>query len=284
MTISSVVLHKGEEPPISGTNGSGTVFFSGCTLGCLFCQNHQISRAQTGREVGHDEFVGLLLRLQDEGAHNINLVTGTHFIPGIVSGLIEARAKGLRIPAVWNSGGFESDAGLDLLADHIDIYLPDIKCLDSDTALRLFSAPMYADAVLPAVRRMIRPAEYDENGMMKSGTIIRHLVLPGFMDNTRRVLKVFSEEFRDRALLSMMVQYLPPQDDRLCSALPDRLKDRNGKLTADEYDTLIAWLEEFGIEEGFVQEPEDDSGWLPDFERDNPFPENYSRVIRYWRD
>ena len=282
LKISSAVLHKGEEPPISGSRGSGAVFFTGCTLGCSFCQNYQISANDMGTEQTEQEFVQILLDLQNKGAHNINFVTGTHFIPGIAKCLSAARKSGLTIPAVWNTSGFESEEGLAILSDCIDIFLPDIKTVDPCISARILGTESYARNIIPAIEKMIVPPVYDEQGLMKKGTITRHLVLPGLSENTRQVLELFSEKFRDRALISLMVQYAAPSGPALSDDFPDRMKKRSGGLSPLEYDELIEWLDLYKIEEGFVQDLSDDYGWLPDFKRYNPFPGEYSEVVWHW--
>ncbi len=283
LKVSSIVLHKGEEPPVSGTNGSGAVFFSGCPLGCSFCQNHQISSQGAGAVISSAEFVSLLLKLEKKGAHNINFVTGTQFIPGIIACLKTAREYGLAIPAVWNTSGFESAYGLEMLTGNMDIFLPDIKTVDTGVSLKILGTGLYAQNIISAIDKMAVPPVFDDKGLIKKGTIIRHLVLPGLMENTRQVLELFSERYRDRALLSLMVQYAVPDGAALSSGLPQRMKSGAGGLSPKEYDKLIEWLDLYEIDEGFVQDLLQDRGWLPDFARFNPFPEEYSEVVWHWK-
>ena len=273
----AAVLHRGEEPPLTGGSGSGTVFFSGCTLGCPFCQNMQISSGGMGRALPDDELADVFLALQQHGAANINLVTATQFIPSVLNAAAEARSSGLVIPFVWNSSGWETKEAVEALSDVVDIWLPDIKTLDQGAAGRLFSAPEYPLAAASAVTAMADDVEAksgaaEEDGLMKRGLIVRHLVMPGELESTRGVLKWYSENLSGRALLSLMVQYTDTRSDGSGYIMPD-----------SEYQRILDWLEDFGIEEGFVQEPEAASAeWIPDFSRSNPFPEAYSVPVWHW--
>ncbi|MCL1836374.1 MAG: radical SAM protein [Treponema sp.] len=257
-------LHMGEEPPLSGKGGSGTIFVSGCNLGCACCQNWQISgggRAEgerLGRAVSAEEFAAICFALQDRGAENVNVVTGSHAIPAIARGLRAAKTGGLRIPALWNSSGYESVAALALLDGLVDTWLPDLKTLDSSLAARFFGTPDYPQAAQAAIRWMLanRPQE----------VIVRHLILPGCLESTRSVLRWFAEN-AGGAPLSLMSQYTPMGK---ASAAPDRFVSRR------EYETVLGWLEEFGIEDGFCQELVVGSDWLPDFRRPNPFSSELS--------
>jgi putative pyruvate formate lyase activating enzyme len=267
LRIAAALIHFGEEPPLVGTGGSGTIFISGCNLGCAFCQNWQISHANSGkpslgRDVSSEEFVKICAALKDKGAENINIVTGSHAIPGIVQGLIAAKSAGLRMPVLWNSSGYESTEALELLKEHVDIYLPDLKTLDSEIAAKFFNAPDYPKTAAAAILNMI------ETGKK---VIIRHLILPGLLESTRAVLRWFADNTSDRAQLSLMTQYTP---------IPGRQKQMpNGFLTEEDYKTVIGWLKEFNIEDGFCQELVTGSEWLPDFTRANPFSSKLSKPV-----
>ena len=264
-------LHLGEEPPLSGTGGSGTIFVSGCNLGCACCQNWQISSGggraveeRLGRAVSTEEFAAICFALQDRGAQNVNVVTGSHAIPAIVQGLRAAKTGGLRIPVLWNSSGYESVAALALLDGLVDTWLPDLKTLDSSLAARLFGAPDYPQAAQAAIRWMLKNRP--------RGVIVRHLILPGCLESTRSVLRWFAKN-AGGALLSLMSQYTPMDK---ASAAPDRFVSRR------EYETVLGWLEEFGIEDGFCQELVTGSDWLPDFRRPNPFSSELSVPVWHY--
>jgi putative pyruvate formate lyase activating enzyme len=260
-------LHSGEEPPVSGSGGSGTIFVSGCNLGCVFCQNYQISAAGgkcPGRTVSAEEFAAICLELQRQGAENINIVTGSHAVPAIVQGITVARNGGLTIPLLWNSSGYESPAALKLLQNHIDMYLPDLKTLDSGIAARFFNAPDYPAAAASAILQMI--------GYRPRRVIVRHLILPGYLDSTKAVLRWFAGHAKGMAQLSLMTQYTPMP--HACGAgAPDRFLNRQ------EYQTVLGWLDEFSIEDGFYQELVSGSDWLPDFNRPNPFSSELSKPV-----
>jgi putative pyruvate formate lyase activating enzyme len=256
-------LHRGEEPPLSGKGGSGTVFVSGCNLGCAFCQNWQISRSlRLGRAVSTGEFTALCLELQNRGAENINIVTGSHAVPALAQCLSAAKTAGLRLPVLWNSSGYENPETLELLDGLIDTWLPDLKTLDSALAARFFNAPDYPAAAAGAILWMI--------GNRPGGVIIRHLILPGYLESTRAVLRWFADNATGKAQLSLMTQYTPIDG---AYHAPGRFLDKR------EYETVMGWLEEFGIEDGFCQELVTGSDWLPDFNRPNPFASNLSVAI-----
>ena len=268
LRIAAAVLHRGEEPPIAGTGGSGTIFVSGCNLGCVFCQNYQISRGEGGGRVGWtvsaETFAEICLALRDRGAENINIVTGSHAIPELVQGIAAAKKAGLQIPVLWNSSAYETAEALELLGEHIDIYLPDMKTLDSKIAARFFNAPDYPAVAAAAILKMIDMA----HDKLREMVIIRHLILPGCLESTRQVLRWFADNARGRAQLSLMTQYTP---------IPDRGQTAPKRfLREDEYETVLSWLEEFEIDDGFCQELVTGSGWLPDFSRPNPFSSELS--------
>jgi putative pyruvate formate lyase activating enzyme len=283
--LALATLHRGEEPPLCGAGGSGAVFFSGCTLKCVFCQNCDISNEDVGREIDGGELAAVFLELQRRGAGNVNLVTGTHFFPSIAESMKIAVSKGFKLPVLWNSSGFENSDGLEIIESFADVYLPDLKTLDGELARMFFNAPGYPKAAAAAVRRMAACSApvFDEAGMLVKGTIVRHLVLPGYLENTRDVLTWFANNLKDKALLSVMFQYLPPR-----SAPPRRAGPATGdapsRIIEDaEYYSVVGMLEELGIDDGFVQEPEADSPWFPDFTKDNPFPDDFSSVVWHWK-
>jgi putative pyruvate formate lyase activating enzyme len=248
-----------------GTGGSGTIFISGCNLGCAFCQNYQISQGEKerlGRTVTAEEFTKICKALRDKGAENINIVTGSHAIPTIAEGLAAAKNAGVQIPVLWNSSAYETTEALELLKDSVDIYLPDLKTLDSEIADKFFNAPDYPQTASSAILKMIETANTKEK------VIIRHLILPGFLESSRTVLRWFAENAVGRAQLSLMTQYTP---------IPNRKRPMpNRFITEDEYEKVLGWLEEFGIEDGFCQELVTGSEWLPDFNKQNPFSSELS--------
>ncbi|AEF82853.1 radical SAM protein [Leadbettera azotonutricia] len=276
LRIASASLHRGEEPPITGTGGSGTIFVSGCNLGCVFCQNFQISRQAMGKPVSESEFAGICLVLQEKGAGNINIVTGSHAAPALAAGIDLAREKGLGIPVLWNSSGYDGVESLAILKDRIDVYLPDLKTLDSGIAKRFFNAPDYAEHAAAAIKKMMeyRELKYDGERLV-SGVMVRHLALPGCLEATREVLGWFAEHCKGRALLSLMTQYTPVGSGK---NIPDRY------VSETEYETMLGWLEEFGIEDGFCQELAAGSEWLPDFNKSNPFSSELSSPVWHWQD
>jgi putative pyruvate formate lyase activating enzyme len=228
--------------------------------------------------VDDGEFARICLVLQEKGAENINIVTGSHAAPALIRGIAAARSRGLVIPALWNSSGYESPEILSLLSDTVDVYLPDLKTLDEEVAGRFFNAPDYPRRAGKAVLKMMESRElrYNDAGtVMVSGVIIRHLVIPGFTAATRQVLRWFAENAQGRALLSLMTQYTPAGT---VPGIPE------GYVGAEEYDAVIGWLEEFGIDDGFCQELAAGSDWLPDFGRSNPFSSDLSIPVWHWRE
>ncbi|MDR2731099.1 MAG: radical SAM protein [Treponema sp.] len=282
LRVAAAVLHCGEEPPLTGTGGSGTIFISGCNLGCIFCQNYQISQGTgkkyrdsvIGKEVSIDGFARICLSVQEKGAENINIVTGSHAIPAIIGGLLTAKKSGLTIPVLWNSSAYETTDTLEMLREIVDIYLPDLKTLGSGIARRFFNAEDYPVTAKAAILKMIEMASGTGNNALRDRVIIRHLILPGLLESTRDVLRWFAENAQNRAMLSLMTQYTP---------VPNRNKNAPRRfLSEEEYDTVMIWLEEFGIEEGFCQELVTSSDWLPDFRKKNPFPSELSVTV--WSD
>ena len=261
-------LHRGEEPPITGKNGSGMIFFTGCPLHCQYCQNRQISGSDGenyGIEISDDELVSIMLSLQDIGAATLNLVTGTHFIPAIIRALDAARERGFSLPVVWNSSGYESQHGLSLIDPYVDIYLVDCKTLDKGTAGRFCMTPRYASVIIPVLDFIKAHHPYTDLDAMK-GTLLRHLVFPGEIEATKEVLRAYAERYKDAFFLSLMTQFVPPLGD---ADLPC--------LTDAEYDGLVDLLEELGIDDGFMQDPSDDDVlWIPDFTKDIPFPLSFA--------
>ena len=260
--VARAAPHYWEEPCISGEKGSGTVFFSGCSLGCLFCQNKEISRGKTGKEIDSSRLAGIFLELQEKGVHNINLVTPTHYTPQIIDALKKAKEQGLGIPVVFNTSGYERTETLRMYEGLIDIWLPDFKYLNAGTAGRYSRCGNYAEYALPAIREMLRQSGapvFDEDGMMLKGVIVRHLCLPGCSDDSKAVLKVLHDSFGNDIYISIMGQYTPFGEN-----LPDELQRR---LTQEEYDDIVDFAVDIGIENGFTQDLETaDESFIPDFD------------------
>lgn len=280
--IAAAVLHKGEEPSISGKNGSGTVFFSGCTLGCPFCQNDQISNGKIGSSVSDVELSNIFLKLQTEGATNINLVTASQFTPSVVTAVNIAKKRGLDIPIVWNSSGYEKTSSIETLAETVNIWLPDLKTLDKRLAQKLFKAPEYPSFAEKAIIKMVELVKQNggtqiENKTMRKGIILRHLVIPGELESTKAVLKWYSKNLKKQAMLSLMVQYTP------VNKAGKKIAPKGYIIPQEEYNELMGMLYKYEIEEGFIQEPEAASEeWIPNFLNENPFPPNYSKPVWHW--
>ena len=244
--IARADLHFWEEPPISAENGSGTIFFSGCNLQCIFCQNEKISRGNFGKEITINELKSEYKKLIEKGAHNINLVTPTHFIDAIIKSLDEP----LSVPVVYNCGGYERLDSLKKLENKIDIYIPDLKYSDDNLAKKYSNAPDYFGTATRAIKEMYRQTGnyiIDEDGIMQKGVIIRHLILPGQTENTKRVIDWVKNNFNTgEVLFSLMSQFTP-----ISSCSIDSLGRR---LTQEEYDEIEEYLYNSGIEDGFMQE------------------------------
>jgi putative pyruvate formate lyase activating enzyme len=264
MRISSIFPHHGEEPPISGTGGSGTVFFSHCTLRCVFCQNHQISHGGEGREYTPGELAKHMIALQNRGCHNINLVTASHFLPQVIEALKTASAGGLDIPIVYNCGGYETLETLAILKDVVDIYLPDMKYGNDSSAARYSGAQDYTSVNQAAIREMFRqagPLKTDESGLAFRGLLIRHLVLPDNAAGSEKVRGFLKETFDPHDIwLSIMAQYRP-----LYRA--NEYESINRLITAEEYYPVREAFISDGFE-GYFQEVEKlDSAFVIDFKK-----------------
>ena len=274
-------LHFGEEPPITGTGGSGAVFFSGCNVRCCFCQNRQISHGGLGTDLRPVDLTRLLLALQEAGVENLNLVTGTPHLPAVLEALAAARLLGLALPVVWNTSSYETTKSMDLLDPEVDVYLADLKTLDAELANDLCGAPDYPDIARRALAAMAeqKPLRFQKDELA-SGVIVRHLVLPGRLESTRRCLEWYRENLGSDALLSLMFQYTPApeiRETRGGSVLPTR------GVSRAEQDKVLNWVAELDIENGFIQDLPDDASWLPDFSRVDPFPPGQARTLWHWK-
>lgn len=245
-------LHMWEEPCISGTKGSGTVFFSGCTLGCVFCQNRPIARGEVGKSISRQRLCEIFLELQAKGAANINLVTAGHFAPQTAAALRMARDRGLKIPVVYNSSGYESLKALEILGDVVDVWLPDFKYMDPGLAKKYSRAEDYPEAAMAAVDWMVRqagPCVFDSEGYVVRGVIVRHLILPGHTKDSRAILRYLHERYKEEIWISIMNQYTPLSH-------VEKYPELNRRVTKREYGKVLDEALELGIVNGFFQEGE----------------------------
>jgi len=261
--IARCALHFWEEPCISGENGSGTVFFSHCNMKCVYCQNHEISGCGKGYPVSVWELASKFLSLQEQGAENINLVTPTHYVPQIIDAIRNAREQGLHLPIVYNCGGYESAHTIKSLAGIIDVYLTDIKYYSERYATEYSSAPNYfahASAALDEMVRQVGSPSFDERGMMKRGVIVRHLMLPGLLFDTKKIVDYVFDTYGDTVWLSLMSQYTPMPQVRNIAKL-------NRKLDPKHYEAMVDYCAEKGITNAFIQEPDSATEtYIPEFE------------------
>ena len=270
-------LHMWEEPCLSGSRGSGTVFFSGCSLKCSYCQNAKLSSGDAGTEITVERLSRIFLELSEQGAHNINLVTPTHFVPQIVRAIGSARSDGLVIPVIYNSSAYENVSTIGLLRDFVDIFLPDLKYYDSEISSRLSDAPDYFANASKAVSEMVRmqpEVVFDNEGMMVKGVIVRHLVLPGHTDDSRKVLKYLADAFGKSIYISIMNQYTPLKQNNC-------MPEMNRTVTEVEYDEVIDYALSLGIENGFIQEGSAaDESFIPAFDGEGIYSSTQA-VISY---
>lgn len=248
--ISSVSAHHGEEPPLSGTKGSGTIFLTNCNLRCTYCQNYPISQMGNGVERTPGELSCQMIWLQEQGCHNVNLVTPTHFMPQILKAVGLACERGFNLPIVYNTSGYESLRALQLLDGIVDIYLTDMRYSDDAIARKYSMAQHYPEINRKAVKEMYRQVGnlvVDENGIGKRGLIIRHLVLPNALSGTDGVMKFLSKEISKDVFVSLMAQYFPAYK-------ANEIKDLSRRITAEEYEDARRIMEQNGLENGWMQE------------------------------
>ena len=261
--VARAALHFWEDPCISGEEGSGTVFFSGCTMRCVFCQNREISRGEAGKLISTERLAEIFLELQKKGANNINLVTPMHYAPQITAALDIARKNGLSLPIVWNTGGWELPESVEAVKNYSDIWLTDFKYFDNSLAEKFSNAKNYFENASASLKKMLEQTGepvFDDDGMMKKGIIVRHLVLPGHTDDSKKVLRWLWENFGDKIWISIMNQYTP-----LCSE--EKFPELSRKVTDEEYDEVVDFAVSLGIENAFVQDGEAVSeSFIPPFD------------------
>ncbi len=265
LTAARAALHFWEEPCLSGTNGSGAVFFSGCNLRCVYCQNHDIAQGQTGREISTHRLSEIFLELQEKGAHNVNLVTPAHFVPQIITALETAKKQGLSIPVIYNTSAYEKVETLRMLEGLVDIYLPDLKYHDASLSESYSHASDYFETATAAITEMVRQAGVPlftdgEDSPMQRGVIVRHLLLPGCGRDSRRILRYLHDTFKSSIYISIMNQYTPLSQVSGIPAL-------NRQVSDEEYERIVDYAIRIGIENGFIQEGETASeSFVPPFD------------------
>lgn len=263
--VARAALHMWEEPCISGKNGSGTVFFSGCTMKCVFCQNHNIADASVGKLITVKRLSEIFLELQDKGAHNINLVTPTQYTYQIIEALKLAKNNGLNIPIVYNTSGYEKVETLKKLNGLVDVYLPDMKYYSDTLAKKYSNANNYFNIAKEALKEMyeqVGKPSFDETGMMKKGIIVRHLVLPNNIEDSKKVVKYIYETYGDNLYMSIMSQYTPTQK------VKERMEflELHQKIDFEKYEEVVDYAIEIGVENAFIQEDDvADESFIPDF-------------------
>ena len=253
LKVARAALHFWEEPCISGDAGSGAVFFSGCPLHCVFCQNENIANGTVGKEISLERLVDIFLELQEKRANNINLVTPGHFVPQIVKALDQARKEGLTLPVVYNTSSYETVDTIKMLEGYVDIYLPDFKYMSPGLSKKYSHAPDYAEVAKAAIAEMVRQTgkavfvNGDEDNLILRGTIVRHLTLPGCMADSMQILKYLHETYGDMIYISIMNQFTPLSN-------LEKYPELNRRITDEEYETLVDYAIDIGIENGFIQE------------------------------
>jgi len=248
--IALASIHNYEEPCISGENGSGTIFFSNCNMNCVYCQNYEISQQGLGTEITIKRLAEIFIEQQEKGVENINLVTPTSYVIQIIEAIKIARKKSLKIPIVYNTNGYENLETIKLLDGYIDIYLPDLKYVDNNMAKKYSKVDNYFEIATEAIKEMNRQVGesiFDDRGVMKKGIIIRHLVLPNHIENSKKVLKWIEQNMPEKTFVSIMAQYFPTYKAK-------EIKDLNRKLTQKEYNEIEQFLYSLNLENGYIQE------------------------------
>lgn len=261
--VSRAALHFWEEPCISGEEGSGTVFFSGCNLRCVYCQNRKIAEGVYGKEITVDRLAAIFLELQEKGANNINLVTPSHYVLQIIEALKLAKEGGLNVPIVYNSSAYEKVETLKKLKGYINVYLPDFKYMDSALSLKYSAAEDYSQVAKNAIEEMVRQVgttEFDERGILRKGVVVRHLVLPGYTKDSKEVIKYLYDTYKNDIFISILSQFTPMNG-------LDKYPEINRKVSEEEYGEVVDFAIEIGVENGFIQEGDvAEESFIPDFD------------------
>ena len=261
--VARAALHFWEEPCISGEEGSGTVFFSGCNLRCVYCQNRKIAEGVYGKIITVDRLAAIFLDLQKQGANNINLVTPSHYVLQIVKALNLAKEQGLLIPVVYNSSAYESVETLKKLEGYVDVYLPDFKYMDEELGRKYSNAGNYSEIAKKAIAEMVRQvgnAQFDSRGILKKGVVVRHLVLPGYTADSKEIIKYLYDTYGNSIYISIMSQFTPILG-------LENYPELQRKLTEKEYDEVVDFAIELGVENGFIQEGDvAKESFIPDFD------------------
>ncbi len=262
LKIARAALHFWEEPCLSGEKGSGTIFFSYCTLQCVFCQNYALSHEHIGQEITIDQLADICLDLQKQGANNINLVTPTHYVPWIIEGIKLAKKRGLHLPIVYNTSGYENVETIRMLDGIVDIYLPDLKYFDDQYSILYSHAPNYFSCATEAIKEMVKQVGepvFNEQGILERGVIVRHLCLPGLKEDSKKVLNYLYTTYHNQIYISIMNQYTPIRHFKHFSNL-------NQTLSEDDYDEIIDYALDIGITQAYQQEGETQlESFIPEF-------------------
>lgn len=265
VSVARAALHYFEEPCISGTNGSGTVFFSNCTLKCVFCQNHNISQDGWGKEISIERLADIFIELQEKGALNINLVTPTHYVVHIIEAIKIAKENGLKLPIIYNSSGYEKIETLKLLEGYIDVYLPDFKYFNDKYSIRYSKTKdyfSYAKKALDEMVRQVGEVRFNEDMIVKKGVIVRHLMLPGLLFDSKKIIDYIHDTYKDKVYISIMNQYTPFGN-------LDGFDEINKPLNKKHYESLIDYALSIGVKNGFIQEDGTSSeSFIPPFNLD----------------
>ena len=262
MVIARYSMHLWEEPVISGDNGSGTIFFSYCNLRCCYCQNYEISELHKGRIVSAEEFSDICIELQERGANNINLVTPTMFVHKIKEGLLLARNKGLKIPVVYNSSGYDNVSTIKMLDGLVDVYLVDLKYYDDSLGIKYSGCSNYFKCASKVIEEMVNQVGdniINDDGIMVKGVIVRHLILPGNVDDSKRIIKYLYDKYEDKIIISIMNQYTPVRELKY--------SELNRKIYDSEYDEVVNYAYDIGVRNAFIQEGDtQEASFIPDFD------------------